>query len=404
MPLSLSLPVLSFSLSLSPSLSLSLPPSLCLSLSIPISLSLLRSCWRARPSPSTFTSYTLSFTTARFIPNQLFPSSSIMRLALSFKTRAVSVSIRFTSRVLLLSSLLRRERLLFVYHPAVHPILSLFLPHVGTPPRCLPLFTISTQPLYFLGRLSFSRNYPVGALVSPLFLSSSSQPSLSHQKHRHVTCLCLASGFYLSVFQALSRFHLRVSPSRFFPTRRLLPLSHIPRAPPSSPPLFLRCPSDCSTLFSDSHPVLFLDATLPTRFAALSLPPQGHNRRYLRAQHVHRSISAHLRSCQAGPIPYLLMLPCLRAYGCVHTAARSGSCKRDAEDARQEGRPERNFHEIQRPEFDSGLLLRSREFQATPFSATLSIRADVRRDRVIRLITGDPIVYSARYLRSLAPR
>lgn len=48
----------------------------------------------------------------------------------------------------------------------------------------------------------------------------------------------------------------------------------------------------------------------PPRFVARCfLPPQGYNRRYLRAQHVHRSILAHLRSCQAGYIPAAASMP-----------------------------------------------------------------------------------------------
>lgn len=48
----------------------------------------------------------------------------------------------------------------------------------------------------------------------------------------------------------------------------------------------------------------------PPRFVARCfLPPQGYKRRYLRAQHVHRSILAHLRSCQAGYIPAAASMP-----------------------------------------------------------------------------------------------
>lgn len=84
-----------------------------------------------------------------------------------------------------------------------------------------------------------------------------------------------------------------------------LPISfHVSRFPS-----LLRCPSGCSTLFSDSHH-LFLDAALPTEVRGALFPtPAGYNQRYLRAQHVHRSILAHLRSCQAGYIPAAASTP-----------------------------------------------------------------------------------------------
>lgn len=86
-----------------------------------------------------------------------------------------------------------------------------------------------------------------------------------------------------------------------FPARRLLPSFQI-LLPPSMLPLAVPPSSATPTSVSRCRPIRM--------GVRCSLPSQEHDRRYLRAQHVHRSILAHLRSCQAGPIPAVVPLPC----------------------------------------------------------------------------------------------
>lgn len=119
---------------------------------------------------------------------------------------------------------------------------------------------------------------------------------------------------FLSLFffhrHHVTRFPPWIHPLYFSISSCFLPRIHRPVFPTqlasfhvSTFPSLLRCPSGRSTLFSDSHQ-LFLDAALSTEVRGAPFPtPAGYNRRYLRAQHVHRSILAHLRSCQAGYIP-----------------------------------------------------------------------------------------------------
>lgn len=134
-------------------------------------------------------------------------------------------------------------------------VVSFCLPSRRTPSFSTISLFLETTPLvlvYFLS-LSLSSSLP----VSIFSLSLTFQLSLSCQKHHHVMYFYLPPGFTLSVSRHLLASIFAFTLPFFFPARRLLPPYHI-----SLLFLFLQCPSDRSTLFSDSHPVLFLDATL----------------------------------------------------------------------------------------------------------------------------------------------
>lgn len=262
-------------LSLPVSRSISL--SLCLAFSLPLSLSLflLHSC--ARPSPSTFTSYTLSFIPARFTPCQVAaPPPRPLSISLSFRIRIVSLVLILATH---LASFSRerggeegereegRQRDLTAYYPAECPVLCFSLlplcqdttlsPSVyrldAHPLSQLSLF-FSKQPRWCL--FIFSLSLPLSSCLH--LFSFSNLPTVSILPKAPPRYVFLSpSRVYPLCVSSPSRFHLRVHPPVFFPARRLLPPYHI-----SLLLLFLQCPSDRSTLFSDSHPVLFLDATL----------------------------------------------------------------------------------------------------------------------------------------------
>lgn len=214
-----------------------------------------------------------------------------------------------------------RQRDLTVYYPAVCPVLCFSLlpsrqdttlsPSVyrldAHPLSQLSLF-FSKQPRWCLFIFFLSLSLP----VSIFSLSLTFQLSLSCQKHHHVMYFYLPPGFTLSVSRHLLASIFAFTLPFFFPARRLLPPYHV-----SLLLLFLQCPSDRSTLFSDSHPVLFLDATLRGSWRA----PYPH--RGTTGGTCVRSTSIdlfQLTYAPARPGLYLLTLPCLRAYGCVHTA------------------------------------------------------------------------------------
>lgn len=143
----------------------------------------------------------------------------------------------------------------------------------------IPFLSITSTHPYFSRPSLFLET----ALPATIFLPFPSFFFL-HSRHHETR---LPPGFTLSVIQ------YRLA---FFLTFTLPFFQH--RFPPSA---FLDSPLSCGIPLavppSSVTPTSYFSMPpYPPRFVArCSLSPQGYNRRYLRAQHVHRSILAHLR-------------------------------------------------------------------------------------------------------------
>lgn len=266
-----------------------------------LSLSLPRSRWR--PTPSTFTSCTLSqFNPCAFLS---FPddSPSSFVIHLTFVQNSVCPS-RLDSRyiVFLLASSGEISSL------SVLRIPFSFLSRCLVPSSSfVHLRRAPTFSLISLSRNSLAENDPSSFLAAV---------SLPFEAPRHA----FPSLIHLLDFSTPSHFLHHIHPS-VFPARHLLPHFQIPS--------LLQHPSGCSTLFSDSHQ-LFLDAALPTELRnALPYPRRG----TIRGTCV-RSTSIDLFQLTYAParpdLLYRFYTFC--AYGCVHTThRRRGEMKRKAD-------------------------------------------------------------------------